>query len=138
MVQVPLLRYAGMVFNVRLEQPQSIAGRAWNRAMDVSPIVPLAFIVLKLTGVITWSWWWVLSPLWISGALMVLMAGGLLTLWCLGRLSFTWVNPFQWRRRKQARSFFRFEPPAVPSACQNGAETGDIELYPHDEQTGSH
>ena len=22
------------------------------------------FIVLKLIGVITWSWWWVLSPLW--------------------------------------------------------------------------
>jgi hypothetical protein len=25
----------------------------------------IAFIVLKLTGYITWSWWWVLSPLWI-------------------------------------------------------------------------
>lgn len=23
------------------------------------------FIALKLTGVIAWSWWWVLSPLWI-------------------------------------------------------------------------
>lgn len=26
----------------------------------------LAFIVLKLTGFISWSWWWVLSPIWIS------------------------------------------------------------------------
>lgn len=26
----------------------------------------IALIVLKLCGVITWSWWWVLSPLWIS------------------------------------------------------------------------
>ena len=26
----------------------------------------LTFIVLKLCGVITWSWWWVLSPLWIT------------------------------------------------------------------------
>jgi hypothetical protein len=26
--------------------------------------------VLKLTGVITWSWWWVVSPLWISGILL--------------------------------------------------------------------
>ena len=25
----------------------------------------LAFIVLKLCGVIDWSWWWVLSPFWI-------------------------------------------------------------------------
>ena len=30
-----------------------------------------ALIVLKLTGVIGWSWWWVvLSPLWISGILL--------------------------------------------------------------------
>lgn len=26
----------------------------------------LAFIVLKLCGVIDWSWVWVLSPMWIS------------------------------------------------------------------------
>lgn len=25
----------------------------------------LIFITLKLTKVITWSWWWVMSPLWI-------------------------------------------------------------------------
>ena len=28
------------------------------------------FIVLKLTKVITWSWWWLLSPLWIPIALL--------------------------------------------------------------------
>lgn len=27
------------------------------------------FIVLKLTNVITWSWWWVLCPLWIPFAI---------------------------------------------------------------------
>ena len=26
----------------------------------------LLFIGLKLGGVIMWSWWWVLSPIWIS------------------------------------------------------------------------
>ena len=25
----------------------------------------LVFLVLKLTKVITWSWWWVTAPLWI-------------------------------------------------------------------------
>ncbi len=25
----------------------------------------LVFLVLKLTGVIAWSWWWVTSPFWI-------------------------------------------------------------------------
>jgi hypothetical protein len=27
------------------------------------------FVVLKLTHVIAWSWWWVLSPLWIGAAI---------------------------------------------------------------------
>ena len=29
-------------------------------------LLAIAFIVLKLLGVITWSWVWVLSPIWIS------------------------------------------------------------------------
>jgi hypothetical protein len=75
------------VFSVRVKEPQSIAGRSWNRVMDVSPIVPLALIVLKLTGVIAWSWWWVLSPLWISGILLVVALGAVLVLlrWDLRR-----------------------------------------------------
>jgi membrane protein YdbS with pleckstrin-like domain len=31
------------------------------------------FIGLKLTNVITWSWWWVLSPIWISLSLAVVI-----------------------------------------------------------------
>jgi hypothetical protein len=37
----------------------------------------ILFIALKLTGVIAWSWMWVLSPLWITG-LIVLAALALL------------------------------------------------------------
>ena len=29
-------------------------------------LLTIVFIVLKLLGKITWSWWWVLSPIWIS------------------------------------------------------------------------
>lgn len=29
-------------------------------------LLAVLFIGLKLTGNIAWSWWWVLSPLWIS------------------------------------------------------------------------
>ena len=29
-------------------------------------LLAVAFIVLKLCDIITWSWWWVLSPLWIG------------------------------------------------------------------------
>lgn len=28
-------------------------------------LLTLAFIILKLIGYIDWSWWWVLSPIWI-------------------------------------------------------------------------
>ena len=31
----------------------------------------LLFIGLKLGSVIDWSWWWVLSPLWIPFAIVV-------------------------------------------------------------------
>lgn len=31
----------------------------------------IAFIILKLTKVISWSWVWVLSPMWISAAIVV-------------------------------------------------------------------
>lgn len=27
-------------------------------------LLAIVFITLKLTGYITWSWWWVLAPLW--------------------------------------------------------------------------
>ena len=34
-------------------------------------LLTIAFIVLKLTGVIAWSWLWVLSPLWIPAAFIL-------------------------------------------------------------------
>lgn len=33
-------------------------------------LLTLVFIILKLTGTINWSWWWVLSPLW-GGFLLI-------------------------------------------------------------------
>ncbi len=33
--------------------------------LSFTDLLAIVFIVLKLTKVITWSWWWVLSPLWI-------------------------------------------------------------------------
>lgn len=36
-------------------------------------LLTIAFIVLKLLGVISWSWLWVLSPIWISAALTLVI-----------------------------------------------------------------
>ena len=33
-------------------------------------LLAITFIVLKLTGVIGWSWGWVLAPLWITAAIV--------------------------------------------------------------------
>lgn len=34
-------------------------------------LLTILFIGLKLCGVIAWSWWWVLAPLWIPLALLL-------------------------------------------------------------------
>ena len=34
--------------------------------LGFADVLTIVFIVLKLTGVINWSWWWVLSPVWIG------------------------------------------------------------------------
>lgn len=39
-------------------------------------LLALVFIVLKLTDVIAWSWIWVLSPIWISFALLIVILIG--------------------------------------------------------------
>ena len=36
-------------------------------------VLGIVFIVLKLVGVINWSWLWVLSPIWISILLVILI-----------------------------------------------------------------
>ena len=36
-------------------------------------LLTIVFITLKLTNYIDWSWWWVLSPLWIPFVVIVLV-----------------------------------------------------------------
>lgn len=44
-----------------------------NSGIGFTGLLTIAFIVLKLTKVITWSWWWVISPLWISFSLAIVI-----------------------------------------------------------------
>jgi predicted tellurium resistance membrane protein TerC len=41
-----------------------------NGGVGFFGLLTILFIGLKLTGHITWSWWWVLSPLWIPAAIV--------------------------------------------------------------------
>ena len=44
-----------------------------SKGVGFTGLLQLAFIILKLCGVIKWSWWAVLIPTWISLGLIVLL-----------------------------------------------------------------
>lgn len=47
-------------------------------SLGFSGFLTLIFITLKLTNFINWSWWWVLSPVWITfGFVAVILAAAL-------------------------------------------------------------
>lgn len=39
--------------------------KSTSSEISFGTILFIVFLVLKLTNVIDWSWWWVTSPLWI-------------------------------------------------------------------------
>jgi Flp pilus assembly protein TadB len=49
-----------------------------SKGIGFSGLLTIAFIVLKLCGVITWSWIWVLAPLWIGFAVLIMAFAGIM------------------------------------------------------------
>jgi hypothetical protein len=68
--------------------------RSWGRFVPstIVEVALIAFIALRLAGVIEWAWWWVLAPLWGSAILVAAGIGAVLT----------W---FRWRSRRKARQW---------------------------------
>ena len=48
------------------------------RSCGFTTLLAVAFIVLKLCNVITWSWLWVLAPLWIPFAIWLVVVVAIL------------------------------------------------------------
>ncbi len=44
-----------------------------STGLGFTGLLAIVFITLKLLGKITWSWWWVLSPLWIGFLVTVIV-----------------------------------------------------------------
>jgi hypothetical protein len=42
-----------------------MASKSQSSGIGLTGVLFVVFLVLKLTGNINWSWWWVTSPLWI-------------------------------------------------------------------------
>lgn len=43
-----------------------------SHSMSIGTVLGIIFIVLKLIGLIEWSWVWVLAPFWIGAIITVL------------------------------------------------------------------
>ena len=50
-------------------------------------LLTLLFIGLKLTGYITWSWIWVLAPLWVPISITLLVISAVILLVALGKMN---------------------------------------------------
>lgn len=46
-----------------------------NRTIDLGffIIIFIIFLILKLTKVIDWSWWWITSPLWVGTIVFLIL-----------------------------------------------------------------
>jgi uncharacterized protein (DUF983 family) len=62
----------------RKETMSSKSSSSSSGGIGFTGMLTILFIGLKLTGQITWSWWWVLSPLWISALIVFGIIGILL------------------------------------------------------------
>ena len=50
-----------------------VTATASGGGIGFTGLLAIVFIVLKLCGIISWSWLWVLSPIWISWILFLIM-----------------------------------------------------------------
>lgn len=59
---------------------------SYNGGAGFVGLLTILFIGLKLTGHIAWSWWWVLSPIWITfGVVFSFFLLALLVLWIMDK-----------------------------------------------------
>ncbi len=59
----------------------------------------LVFIVLRLTGHIDWSWWWILAPAWITGSLVLLLLIAATVLFVGAGMAEARAREERWRER---------------------------------------
>lgn len=42
--------------------------------IGIAGVLTVVFVILKALGYLSWSWWWVFSPLWISTGIFLVIA----------------------------------------------------------------
>lgn len=73
-----------------------------NNSISFAGLLTVAFVVLKLIGAISWSWWWVTAPVWLP---LALVAGFfLLAFLIIGAFSIIRELAAERRRKKRMKS----------------------------------
>lgn len=65
--------------------------------LGLCEVLTVVFIVLKLCGVISWSWWWILSPLWIGFIIGVLILAGVIIYYVLDARKYKKKGKGKWK-----------------------------------------
>lgn len=66
------------MYNNRSENKTTV-----NNGVGFTGLLTIVFIVLKLVGIIQWSWVWVLAPIWITAIIVVVIL--MFVVWLLNR-----------------------------------------------------
>ncbi len=70
------------------------------------PMLTVLFVALKLTNVIQWSWWWVLSPIWIALSIVAIILIALIFfMWLSIRKEKKWESGKVERAKKTLENF---------------------------------
>ena len=59
--------------NEAITQVKEISKNIFSGKLNILTILFAIFATLKITGQITWSWWWVTAPLWGGFALIFIL-----------------------------------------------------------------
>ena len=70
-----------------------------TKSFKFTSLLAILFIGLKLTHHIAWSWWWVLSPIWLPPVIIIglfvgipVFVGGCILLFGAAGLAYEWVR----------------------------------------------
>ena len=67
-----------------------------SNGIGLGTVLTMIFVVLKLTNYINWSWWWVLSPLWIP----ILIGLAIFIGFCIFSIVCVIINTYFWGNKK--------------------------------------
>jgi hypothetical protein len=75
-----------------------VSSTTQSRGIGFIGLLTILFIGLKLTGFIKWSWWWVLSPLWIPATPALL----LFLIWLVCTIGLALLKRHEMKKRVKA------------------------------------